>query len=107
MVVNIIKNRALPTETEAHARNTDPDTSHAAAAYVEGHLPHLEGVVLEWLQNHPPGTVDDIALGTGLQTETVSPRMRPLERKGFIRATEKRRALPGKKVGRIVWEVVR
>jgi DNA-binding transcriptional ArsR family regulator len=82
---------------QARARATDRGTAHAAAAKVDGAGLALK--VLDELRTHGPGTSHDIAERLGLSLVTVSPRMRPLERKHLVRDT-------GKRDGRTVWEAV-
>ena len=79
----------------AWARKSDPQTSHAAAARIDGSK--LAGLVLAELENGD-GTVHELAERLNLSLVTVSPRMRPLELKGFvIRA--------GKRQGRTIWRL--
>lgn len=104
MPVKIVKRAAQVPATTAEARTEDPDTSQAAADMVERDMPGLQKTVYDAVCQCSDGaTVDELAILLGIQTETVSPRMRPLERKGFIADSGKRRHLPDKKVGRIVW----
>lgn len=81
---------------EAHARWSDPDTSKAAAEDLAGEkATRLEYVVLATLQNFPQGlTMHEIVRLTGLPWNTVSPRIRPLVRKGFVIDSGKRRKGP-------------
>jgi hypothetical protein len=74
--------------TKAHARKTDPRTSHDAAASVDDQLPHMEGVVYgaicqreEW-----GATWDEIGLITGMDKASISPRFKPLRERGLIMA---------------------
>lgn len=70
----------------AFARATDPATSHAAAAAVDATA--KEAVVLAAIAQFPEGCIaDDIARVTGLRDGTVTPRLRPLLRKGLIERT--------------------
>ena len=71
------------------ARATDPDTAKAAARTVNA--AKLERAVLNHLRENGPSTVPEIALGTGINKESVNPRMRPLVEKGFILDSGKRR----------------
>ena len=69
----------------AYARRTDPETSHEAAQAIEPHLGRLESIVLTAIRQAPDGmTIDELAAATGLDKVTVSPRMKPLVRKGLI-----------------------
>lgn len=77
------------------ARSSDPETSHEAAAKVDGRT--LADSVLKDLQNHGPATSHEIAERMGLSLVTVSPRMKPLEDSGRV-------ARDGKRGGRTVWK---
>lgn len=81
----------------AHARSRDPETSHEAAARVDGK--RLAQLVLECLQRDGPGTSHDIADRLGLELVTVSPRMKPLETAGDVERV-------GKVSGRTVWRAL-
>lgn len=76
---------------EAHARATDPDTSHAAADAVDANW--LEYAVLQGFDRVPDdeATVKELAVVTGIPLWSLSPRMRPLVRKGYVVDTGKRR----------------
>lgn len=91
----------------AFARTYDPSSSHAAAAFIGTSVNRLEGMVVDMLMRRGlhGATVEEIALYYGVQNETISPRMCPLERKGLIARTAVRRAVQGKTVGRIVWQI--
>lgn len=68
---------------DAHARRTDPDTSHAAARSVEPEANNLESLVAGAIS--PFGSIcDEICAATGLSWNTVSPRLAPLLRKGVV-----------------------
>ena len=90
------------SEPGAHRRH-DPETSVDAAWSVDA--TQLEHVVLDVVQaaGEWGATLDDIIRATGLDKVTVSPRLRPLVRKGFVIATNRRRpGLSGR--GQIVWQ---
>jgi DNA-binding MarR family transcriptional regulator len=70
--------------TRAHARRTDPQTSHDAAAGVVPHITDLELVVLAALILRGPSTAHDIAEFTERSLVTISPRLRPLEERGMV-----------------------
>lgn len=74
----------LPLFTSAaRARRTDPHTSHEAAASVD--VQERERQVLEALANHPEGlTTREMAEVTGIDRVSLSPRTKPLERKGLV-----------------------
>ena len=88
-------------EGEAHARSTDPGTSHAAAAIVRGELAtRREGECLRALREAGTAmTTDDIAAATGIEYRSVTPRMKPLESKGLVRRN-------GRQGRKILWEAV-
>jgi predicted ArsR family transcriptional regulator len=69
----------------ALARSTDPSTSFEAAASVD--VTRLEGVILDKLKRYaPPGATSyELAEALGLSLVTVSPRLRPLQKKGLVR----------------------
>lgn len=69
--------------TDAFARSTDPTTSNDAAASVRA--TDLETTVFEIVKSSVVGmTLDEICDATGLEKVTASPRLRPLEKKGFV-----------------------
>jgi hypothetical protein len=96
--------RLIDNADSAHARNTDPLTSHAAAASLVDELPALEARVLQQLRwcGERGATSAELAELLDLPLVTVSPRLRPLADKGRIVATdERRRGESGR--ARIVW----
>ena len=86
----------------AYARNTDPVTSLAAADAIEPRIPNLERLVLEYLERckQDGATSKETAHGLGLEHVTISPRFRPLARRGMIRDSGRKRDRS------IVWVVV-
>ncbi len=79
--------------TGALSRNTDPSTSHEAAASIVGALPRIERAVLAALVVAPNGaTNEELARSLGLSLVTVSPRMKPLVTKGLVYAAAHKRA---------------
>jgi DNA-binding MarR family transcriptional regulator len=83
---------------DAWARTTDPETSHVAAEAVNASA--LETKVIRALTQQPY-TTEEIANRLGLWRDTVSPRMRSLERKGLVERIGKRRNASG--LHAIVW----
>ena len=84
---------------DAAARSSDPGTSHVAAALVN--TTRLETIVLTYLE-HNPSTTHEIAAGTGLDLVSISPRIKPLVRKGLVEDSgELRKGPSGRKS--IVW----
>ena len=96
---------ACITEEKAFARRTDPQTSKDAAKSIDdSRLSHMEQVVLSALKRHPHGlTSHDLVLETGETWNTVTPRIRPLVKKGKVYDSGERRLGPA---GRncIVWK---
>lgn len=92
----------------AHARNTDPSTSHAAARAIVGALTELEARVLgELLRRGDDGaTTHELAAALKLELVTVSPRLKPLAQKGcVIDSGLKRTGVSGRQS--IVWRARR
>ena len=89
----------------AHARRSDPDTSHAAADSMDptrlNKLQRKALVALVVCQGQ--GTNDEIVELSGETWRTITPRMRPLERRGLVRRSGERRARSGKM--QTVWEI--
>lgn len=90
--------------TEAHmmVRNTDPDTSHAAA---ESFTPaEMESLVLEAIAKFPNGCIaDDIeAMFPHIRSHSITPRFAPLLRNGCIVDTGERRMAKSKRGQRVV-----
>jgi DNA-binding CsgD family transcriptional regulator len=76
-------------EERALARHTDPETSHDAAKNIK--VSAKEEIVLECLAIYGPQTSIEIANRTGLNPNTVTPRMKPLKEKGKVYDTGIRR----------------
>ena len=88
---------------EAWARGEDPETSHEAADALRhsGNVTLLECAALIGLQRSPgyAGTSEDAAGEVGQRESrySISPRFKPLRKKGFIEATgEKRKNRSGR-----------
>jgi hypothetical protein len=73
------------------ARNTDPSTSHEAAASVDA--TELESIVYKVISMFPNGCIGDDVMRMLPQfgIQTISPRYAPLIRKGFVVDTGERR----------------
>lgn len=85
------------------ARNSDPETSHAAAASLD--IPRMSAIALGAIRNSPVGlTSSEIADVVGLPRDSISPRIKPLVKKGFVVAAGKRPGPTGRQ--QIVWESV-
>ena len=99
----------------AYARHTDPHTSHEAARSIQ--VTDLESVVLGALRALGPSTSHEVAEYTGLDLVTVSPRFKPLEKKGLVKRklegfdAEKGRYIYQTRIGKsgrasVVWHLV-
>ena len=71
-------NRYFPKLQFPRVRNTDPDTSHAAADQAADLATKHHGIILAALEH--PGTIYDIASRTDLDHNAVARRMSELER---------------------------
>lgn len=81
----------------AFARSTDPQTSHDAARSVEPDLTNLEVTVLIAIPFEPENAIlDEVIEATGIEKVSVAPRFKPLEQKGVIFRTGKRRGFAGR-----------
>ena len=74
----MILNRYFPNLHFPRVRNTDPDTSHAAADQAADLATKHHGIILQALEQ--PGTIYDIAARTDLDHNAVARRMSELER---------------------------
>ena len=89
-----------PLIPAARARATDPETSHDAAARVD--VTRRESQVMDALVAlDGQATSREIAYKAGVDKWSISPRLKPLEEKGYIRRTDQRRDK------QIVWEIAR
>lgn len=88
----------------AHARTTDPATSHYAAETLD--VRPIDRMILAalHLRGDDGATSSELADLTGLDRVTVSPRLRPLTRLGKILDTGQTRRYRTQKPG-IVWRV--
>lgn len=92
-----------PLPDPALARRTDPETSKHAAEKVD--TAALERVVLEALRERPGGaTSEELAEDTGLSLVTISPRLKPLERKSRVERAGTRANRSGRMA--TVWKVL-
>jgi hypothetical protein len=78
----------LGDDPQAFARHTDPGTSREAAARISSKVNKLEQAVADSIKAAGVAgrTWDEIAADTGLDKASVSPRFKPLRKKGVIRA---------------------
>ena len=93
----------LPFAPKALARKTDPETSVLAAESLN--TTDLESRVLRVLSKIGEATASELVVATGLEWNTVSPRLAPLRRKNLIRDSGKRRKGPSGR-SQIVWEAL-
>ena len=97
----------------AHARDSDPGTSHKAAEGISGkEAGRVERMVLAAITRLGGSAtayqieVEVQRMHPGINSNTTSPRLKPLEMKQLLRRTERRG--PGRGTRRqIVWEVIR
>ena len=97
---------------EAHARRQDPDTSHQAATAFRGEAAgRVEQIVLDALSRlGGSGTAYQIEVEAqrihpNMDSNTITPRLKPLERKRRVKRTDKRGPGRGSRK-QIVWEVL-
>ena len=89
----------------ALARRSDPETSHEAAAKVM--VTVVAGLVFVALRSSTDGlTATEIAERTGMERDTVSPRLPELVRAKLIRDSGRKRKPAGRNRNQIVWEAV-
>jgi hypothetical protein len=93
----------LFSEPGAASRRADPDTAKEAAKRVP--TARLESLVLRCLHGTLRGlTSHEISIALDLSLVTVSPRMRPLARKGLVvDSGERRETASGSRA--IVWKI--
>lgn len=95
----------LPALPDACARSTDPETAHDAANQTRGsNAARLSGLVLTALAARGPSTSEELASYLGESLVSVSPRLRPLARKGLVVEDGKRKTASGSSA--IVWRRV-
>ena len=88
------------------ARTTDPATSHAAAFGIEKKVTKLQGIIVDCLRSSYAGaTTGEMSIALGIPRDTLSPRMRTLEKMGMVMETDEVRALPGGR-SQIVWKAI-
>ncbi len=75
-------------------RNTDPDTSHAAADQAAELAANHHGIILQALEQ--PGTIYDIASRTTLDHNAIARRMSELERLDFVYPDGKKKGASGR-----------
>ena len=95
----------IAIDWEANARESDPWTSHAAAArvreFASGHI----AIILDCLERHGPQTADEIASRVGLLSHQVNKRLSDCQKRELARPTGLCRLSASNRLER-VWEVV-
>jgi DNA-binding MarR family transcriptional regulator len=86
-------------EDRAFARASDPETSKEAAASLDGKVTDLEMIALRGLIQLGEATPREVIEYLDEDGQRMTPRFRPLERKGHIRATgeKKKNAATGRR----------
>lgn len=93
---------------EAHARGTDPDTSHEAARSLSPRLRQLQALVLDFAADQPDGFTDiDLNQHFDTHSSTYRTRRSELVEQGYIRDSGERRAYGANGTGRrhVIWVV--
>jgi len=85
------------------ARSTDPDTSHESAASVDAN--RLEMIVLEEFKGAKKGlTAEELSSRLpGLPLNSITPRIAPLVRKGYLIPTGRRKVSSGRSQRVLEW----
>jgi len=83
----------------SYVRATDPEESRDAARRIRFKVTDLEMQVLAALVLRGPSTTAELAEYATLQLAAVSPRMAPLERRGFVTRI-------GRRDGTAIWDVM-
>jgi hypothetical protein len=97
----------LPLFGQAHARKTDPVTSHEAAKAITPSLNKVEQGIYDALCSFLPGgaTSDQISEASGIIYRTVTPRLKPMCKKGFVvDSGEHKRGDSGRR--QIIWMAI-
>jgi len=92
---------------KAYARKSDPKTSHDAADSITPILNAIEIGIYNALLRFLPGgaTSDEIVGASGIQYRTVTPRLKPMVRKGFVEDSgETKKGESGRK--QIIWRAI-
>ncbi len=91
---------------EAHARHTDPSTSHDAATAVTPHLSYHQHRVLRFARDHADGVTDlDMEIDLCEFGSTLRSRRHELVELGMIVDVGTVRRLEGDARRRIVWAI--
>jgi len=91
---------------DAYARNTDPETSLDAAISVDAS--RLESIVLEVIKRYPNGCIcEEIERALPhIRTSSITPRISPLMRKGYVIDTGFRKPSSSGRNQRIIKAVI-
>lgn len=88
----------------AYFRKTDPETSALAAESIPVNL--LEQVVYNTIKQSSNGmTTDEIEIATNMRPGSITPRIAPLIRKGYIIDTGERRKARSGRTQRVLMAV--
>jgi predicted ArsR family transcriptional regulator len=90
----MILNRYFPHLQFPRVRNTDPDTSHAAADQATDLATKHHGIIIAALEQ--PGTIYDIAARTDLDHNAVARRMSELERMDLVYTDGQKKGASGR-----------
>ena len=110
MASTLLRAQESKTYSSAAARSTDPETSHEAAEYMRDKTNTMEALVLDALRNlGGKGTAYEVEVwvqieNPAIDSNTITPRFKPLERMGKIERTEDRGPGRGKST-QIVWGI--
>lgn len=89
----------------ARVRNTDPKTSHEAAAWVRnsGQAQRLELAIYEALRGYEQGlTTEELSYVLPFALTSITPRMKPMEEKGMVYRAGKTKLRSGRHG--IIWK---
>ena len=92
----------------ARSRKTDPWTSHEAARKITPRLNNIDSMIYKArLETGEHGaTADEIVEMSGVKYRSVTPRLKPMTRKGFVMVSGRtRKGDSGRQ--QIVWKAVR
>jgi len=97
-----------PPAPEAHARGTDPETSHEAAEAISPRLRELQRLVLDFAASAPDGFTD-VVLNRHFDTHgsTYRTRRSELVEQGYIRDSGERHTYGENGKGRrhVIWQI--
>lgn len=73
-----------PDPLPMRARNTDPETSHEAAAIASDNSASIRNAILDTLEKYGPLTEEECAIQTGIERTSLSPHFKPMIREGRV-----------------------